>query len=399
MEWPSRLSLLVTLLFFTVANVQAAYFATLPKGVRAAVFHHLFTDRINGTFDMTGAYSSLKMVADINADSLYGIDSSIDSYLDDLRTNNPDDYAAFSLGRYEIDAEAQVHVNALGVGYGLTDRLTIYFFTPHYSADVNLDVQKTKSENYDALVADMGIDLENMPDIDNRMIQSVIVNYYGYKPLGSWRGKDFGDTELGFMYRPVQGKRWGLLVTPGVIIPTGREDDQDMLQDFAFGDGQWDIFLELGGGFEWKHIAFDLWGRYTHQLPVTKTIRLPESQSVPLTRRTGKARIKLGDKLQANIQGSFILNSIFTMSILHTFEYKFEDDYDSGYKEADAYWEGNTETVAQSYKITLETTTIKLFKREIFWIPLTLYFSYQRNYAGKNTPFYTRYDFEFRLFF
>lgn len=398
-EWLSfRVATLFLWLIFAF-QAKAAYFSTLPKGVRAAVYHHLFTDRIKGTFDMDGSYSPIKIAADINADSLLGIDASLDTALNNLRTNNPDEYAAFSLGKYEVDAQAQAHVNAVGVGYGLTDRITAYVFTPHYSVDVNIEVNKVKSENYAALVAALGVDIENLPSIDARMIQSVIVNYYEYRPLGSWRGKGFGDTELGFMYRPIRGKKWGLLVTPGIVIPTGREDDPDLLQDFAFGDGQWDAFLEVGGGFEWRSIAFDVWGRYTRQFATTKTIRLPESSDVPVTDRKGAAHVKYGDRLLANIQGHYILNSIFTLSVMHSTEYKFKDDYDSGYPEADTYWESNTEVLTNSYKLTLETTTVKLFKREIFWVPLTLYFSYQRNYGGKNTPFYSRYDFEFRLFF
>ena len=379
--------------------MQAVYFATLPKGVRTLVYHHLFTDTIQGTFDMNGAYNSLKMSADIGADALYGIDISIDAYLNDLALNHPADYDAFSLGTYDIDAAARVHVNALAIGYGVTDRLTAYVFTPHFTADVNVNVTKTKVENYDAILDSMGVSAENLPAINDRMIQSVLVNYYGYKPLGSWHGKEFGDTELGFMYRPVSGKKWGLLVTPGVIIPTGREDDQDILQDFAFGDGQWDTFLEVGWGFAWRTIEFDVWSRYTYQFPTNKIIRLPESESVPITDRKGLSRVKLGNKLSANLQGHFILNPILTLSILHTLDYKGKDNYESNFAAADRYWEGNTKMFAQSYKLTLETTTVKLFKEEIFWVPLTLYFSYKRNYAGINTPFYSQYDFEFRLFF
>lgn len=396
MEWIRYNLIPLVLLILIAPPSHGAYFSTLPKGVRAAVFHHLITDEIKGTFDMDGAYNSLKMVADINAGSLYGIDASIDAYLDGLDAAS---YDAFTLGTYEVDASAQVHVNALGIGYGLTNRVTAYFFTPHFSADVNIDVNKTKVENYDAILLGTGVSAANLPSINNRMVQSVIVNYYGYKPLGNWLGKDFGDTEIGFMYRPVRGKSWGLLVTPGIIAPTGREDDQDMLQDFAFGDGQWDAFLEVGAGFEWRSIAFDLWGRFTYQFPTHKDIRQPESVDVPVTSRKGRSYIKLGNKMSANVQGHIILNSLFTLSVLHTFEYKYKDNYESIYPEADTYWESNTEVLAQSYKLTLETTTVKLFKKEIFWVPLTLYLSYQRNYAGKNTPYYSRYDLEFRLFF
>lgn len=400
MEWINNKFTPLCLLFLFALPVQGAYFSTLPKGVRTAVFHHLFTDEIQGTFDTNGAYNSLKKVADIDAGSLYGIDSSIDTYLNDLKTNNPSAYDAFTLGTYEVDASARVHVNALGVGYGLTNRITAYFFTPHFSADVNIDVKKTKVENYDTILTGIpGVSAANLPSINDRMVQSVIVNYYGYKPLGNWLGKDFGDTEIGFMYRPVRGKRWGLLVTPGIVAPTGREDDQDMLQDFAFGDGQWDAFLEVGAGFEWRSIAFDLWGRFTYQFPTHKEIRQPESVDVPVTSRKGRSYIKLGNKLSANIQGHYILNSLFTLSILHSVEYKSADNYESIYSEADTYWESNTEVLAQSYKLTLETTTVKLFKKKVFWVPLTLYLSFQRNYAGKNAPYYSRYDFEFRLFF
>jgi hypothetical protein len=372
-----------------------SYFNTLPKGVRALVYHHARTNEIQGRYTETGSYNNYDIAADITGDSLRGINSAIDLYLDGLSSEQ---YENFSLGSYQGSAQVEVIVNALGVGYGLTDKLTTYFFTPHYKANVKVDVKRTKGSNYADM--DASVNIDGIPDIDNRMIQSVIVNYYGYRPLGTWSANDFGDTELGFMYRPTSAKRWGILLDFGVIAPTGRRDDPDILQDFGFGDGQWDLFLEAGSGLvAWDFLNLDGWVRYTYQLPFINTIRMPEDPEFPITARKGRAEIKLGNKFSGNVMGSFILNSIFSMSVQYMFDYKQEDNYTSAYSDSDSYWESNTESVGHSYKVTLETTSVKLFQKKIFAVPLTIYTSYQKNFSGKNTPRVGRFDLEFRLFF
>jgi hypothetical protein len=79
----------------------------------------------------------------------------------------------------------------------------------------------------------------------------------------------------------------------GVVVPTGRTDNPDILQDIAFGDGQWDAFFEFGGGMTANsYLSFDQWNRFTYQFPMTEEVRLTESSSFPVTSLKDKARIK-----------------------------------------------------------------------------------------------------------
>jgi hypothetical protein len=43
------------------------------------------------------------------------------------------------------------------------------------------------------------IQLENLPNVDVQLLQSLFVNFYKYQPLGKWQATGFGDTELGMM--------------------------------------------------------------------------------------------------------------------------------------------------------------------------------------------------------
>ncbi|MBC7711916.1 MAG: hypothetical protein H7177_01155 [Rhizobacter sp.] len=383
------------LLLLTSTLAHAAYYDVLPKGVRNFTYQFTVTGEINGRYTNSGNLQGYNVNANINADTIKGVNTAVDTYLNSL---SADDYKNFSFGTFQGNASSKVNVQGLGGGYGLTDKITFYGFVPFYSATVDMNIVRTNKGQNNVGTA---IQLENLPDVDVRLIQSLFVNYYHYQPLGKWKADDFGDAELGMMY---QLKKWhnaGALINVGVVAPTGRQDNPDIIQDIAFGDGQWDGFFEFGVGYTppRSDFSFDLWNRLTYQFPYETEIRLPDSYTFPVTANKGNAKIKYGNKAQSNIQGNYRISDQWGTALTYTAEYKEKDDYTSSSGMADKILEDGTERLSHTGKFSLSYSTLSLFQQKKFFLPVSLSLAVQSIFAGKNTPKYERADFQIRFYF
>jgi hypothetical protein len=375
-------------------KAQAAYYDTLPKGVRNFTFRLVQTGDITGSYGSSGDLKGYNINANINADTIKGVNSAVDTYLNSL---SAEDYANFSFGTFEGSAKSKVTVQAFGAAYGITDKLTAYAFVPFYNATVDLQIQRTQKGRNNVGTA---IQLENLPDVDVRLIQSLFVNYYQYQPLGKWKATGFGDTEAGFLYQLKKWKNAGALISFGFVAPTGKGDNPDILQDISFGDDQWDAFYEFGGGYTFNdHWSIDHWYRFTYQFPYHATIRLPDSATFPVTKNKGEADIKLGNKAATNLQLNYAFNDSWSSSLLYTLEYTEKSDYKSADPTADQVLENDTEKVSHTGRFGIAYSTLSLFRQKRFFMPISFNLAFQSIFAGKNVPKYDRGDFEIRFFF
>lgn len=377
---------------------MGAYYDVLPDGVRNLTYRFVQTGTITGSYNSAGNFKGYNVNANINADAISGISSAVDTYLNTVLT--ADQRADFSLGTFEGNARSKVSVQGFGGGYGLTDKLTVYGFIPFYSAEVDLNLQRTsKGKTSTASQTDV-IQLENLPDVDVRLIQSLFVNYYQYQPLGKWKATAFGDAELGFMYQLRKWRNAGALISMGAVAPTGRKDNPDILQDISFGDGQWDAFYEFGGGYafnsEW---SVDVWSRLTYQFPYKAIVRLPDSATFPVSKNKGEATIKLGNKISGNTQLGYSFSDEFSTGLVYGIEYTEKSDYRSSNPLADKILESDTEKVSHTARVNFNYSTISLYKAKKFFLPFGATLAGQSVFAGKNVPKYERVDLELRFFF
>lgn len=385
------------LLVFISSSSFAAYYDVLPKGVRNLTYQYTMTGEINGRYTNSGNLQGYSVNANINADSIKGINSAVDTYLGTLSAQ---DYAAFSFGTFQGEASSKVSVQGLGGGYGLTDNITLYGFIPFYSATVDMNIIRTEKGRSNVGGA---ITLENLPDVDVRLIQSLFVNYYQYQPLGKWQADDFGDAEMGMMYQLKKWRNAGALINTGFVAPTGRKDNPDMIQDIAFGDGQWDAFFEFGVGYTlsgaFSDLSFDQWNRVTYQFPYNDEVRLPDSSTFPVTSSKGMARIKYGNKAQTNLQVNYRLSDEWGTALTYSMELKEKDDYQSAKPVSDAILEDSTDRISHTGKVSLGYSTLNLYQQKKFFLPVSFNLGVQTIFAGKNTPKYERADFQVRMYF
>lgn len=375
-------------------------------------YRNVTTTTINSEYNQGQAETPLSYSLNANANSLSSISDSVSYYLEQLRAINPAAYEQFSYGRFTVGGEARLNVNGLGLGWGLTDKLTVYGIMTYYSANVRVKYKQLQQSNTQQIAdllqgsgqtdgdAAIAAITAALPPSSGNMLQSVIVNTYGYDEVGDWYGAGYGDTELGATYGLIDHGYWGLSLTGGVTVPTGREDDPDLLQDIAFGDGQWDVFTETALGYTVNDsLSFGSYLRYTYQAPADKTLRIPTSQDLPLSAEKGRFNVKYGDRLDASFLTKVTLNDWFSFIPSYEFFYQLPSRYESSFGPANDYLAYNSDRLGHTARFTTSISSIQPYLKKQFLLPATLNFHVQQTIAGKNVPKVGRFEMELKLLF
>lgn len=398
--------LLGIFLFTTFSTAYAEAWKVLPKGVRIVGYRNVTTGKIRENFNQSGQESSLGASFRIDA-------TTFNEFTGNLIASNLDEaaYNALVVGEYEVDAEAQFNVHGMGFGYGITDKVMYYAEIAYYNAQVKANIKRTAGNSYKEvarmLEANGGTqntiiaeNLRNMVDVNEGTIQSVITNYYGYKPIGDWYGSGYGDMETGFMAKLIDKGYTGLMFYPGVVLPTGREDDPDILQDVGFGDGQFDVFAELATGYLVNDkLSFGTNLRYTYQAPTSKTLRVPEYRDFQLSKEKGEFNVKYGDKINWTLNSTYTVNDWLSFTPVYRFMYQESSVYDSKFSHANKFLAYNSEKMEHQAQLTTSISSITPFLKKEFLLPAQVNINLVKTIGGRNVPSAERFEFEFRMLF
>jgi hypothetical protein len=385
--------LLGFLILATAYPLSAQVWKTLPKGVRIAGYRNVTTSKISSNFNQFRSESPLGGQFRLDGPTIN--EAMGGNYV-------PDELL---VGTYKIDAEAQFNVHGTGFGYGITDRVMFYGEIAYYNAQVKARLKRTANNNYKNVSRNTDNEfyeenLNNFFDVRLENIQKIIVEDQGYKPIGDWYGSGFGDMETGFMIKAIDRGVWGLQIYPGVILPTGREDDPDILQDVGFGDGQFDVFGEIATGYVVNdHLSFGTNLRYTYQTPTTKTLRVPESRDVTLSSQKGEFDVKYGDRLNLNLSSTISLNDWIAFTPIYRYMYQMPSEYDSDFGKANDYLSYNSDKQEHTAQLTTTISSIQPFLKKEFLLPAQINVNVLKTLTGKNVPAASRFEVEFRMLF
>ncbi len=402
-----KLSICLLLLVFTTA-VHAQVWKVLPKGVRIIGYRNVSTSAITSNFNQSGQESSLGASLRVDGEAL---NKMMNYAIIPGETMDKAAYDNLLIGAYDVDAKAQMNVHGAGFGYGITDKVMFYGEIAHYTARVKANIKRTSGNSYDE-TADLLLkaggtintflaeNIRNMVDANESTIQSVITNQYKYQPVGDWHGSGYGDMETGFMINLIDRGTWGLMIYPGTVLPTGRQDDPDILQDIGFGDGQFDLFAELATGYVASdNLAFGTTLRYTYQAPTTKTLRIPEERDFQLSSTKGEFDVKYGDKINWMLNTTISLNDWISFTPAYRLLYQMPSKYTSKYSEANDHLAYNSDKVEHQGQITTTLSSITPFLKKEFMLPAQVNVNLVRTLGGKNTPNVSRFEVEFRMLF
>jgi len=394
------------LLLSATSTVCAQVWKVLPKGVRIVGTRNITTSKITKNFNQSGMESSLGASFRVDASTFNEMTGNL------IAPNlDPNAYNRLVVGEYKVDADAQFNVQGTGFGYGITDRVMFYGEIAYYNATVRARMSRTSGNTYEdvarlleqnggaqnTIVAE---NLRQMIDANEGTIQSVVTNYYDYKPIGDWYGKGFGDMETGFMAKVIDKGVTGLLLYPGVVLPTGRQDDPDILQDIGFGDGQFDFFGEAASGYVVNDkLSFGTIFRYTYQAPTTKTLRVPTQRDFKLSDQSGEFNVKYGDRVRWALNSRYNLNDWVSFTPSYTFMYEKQAEYDSKYGVANEYLAYNSDKLEHQVQLTTTFSSITPFLKKQFLLPAQVNVNLVKTNAGRNVPNMGRFEVEFRMLF
>lgn len=398
-----------------IGNLMAASYDTLPKHVNTVVFKQVIASKIQSEFNETGENETLNLKEEFTSSRLEDISSVIKTYFEELRAISPDAYKNFSLGEFSANVAADVNAQGIGYGFGVTDRLTVYGSLPIYHIQTEIKFRQTKASNLasvqatirnanpDSALGKFVKDLTlQLPNTNEELLQSLVTNYYGYKPIGKWEKDALGDAEIGFIYRLTDFSDRGVAVSAGAVLPTGSADDPDSLQDVSTGDGQYDGFLEVASGISFldNSLQFDVKGRYTYQFESQKEVRWIEDADLPLAKTKRTVNQKLGDKIDASFSATYYptywMNLSSSYMLGSTGQTNYYDITDPDVKKA---LEADTSSSSQWLKVGIGFSTVEAYKRKKFDVPVDIGISAQRLLNAKNTASYDRIDLDFRLYF
>src|SRR5665647_1530349 len=172
------------------------------------------------------------------------------------------------------------------------------------------------------------------------------------------------------MYKAIDKGTTGLLLYPGVVLPTGRQDDPDILQDVGFGDGQYDFFGEMASGYLVNDaLSFGSTFRYTYQAPTTKKLRVPTSRDNSLSNTKGDFTVKYGDKLNYMVNGTYKFNDWIAITPVYRFMYTAKSKYGSDFTAANQILAYNTDRMEHQAQMTATFSSITPFLKKQFLLP------------------------------
>lgn len=409
-----NLSKAILMLLISSTYALSAYYDTLPKGVRVLDYRNITTTRVNSSYNQSQQVTPYKYSVNINADLISSIDQSLKDEMNVIKAISPEAYNMFSVGEYGIEADAAINVNIFSLGWGISNNLTVYFGVPFYRAEVDVLYKRIKGDNHDATAEKLhqmgrddvdgmyqgAVEYLSKVNIDAPFFQSILVDQFKYKPVGRWIGHDFGDTEVGAIYQITNLKDRGAAMQFGLVLPTGYVEDPSIIQDISFGDGQTDIFFEIGGGiFLTKSTVLNSFIRYTHQLPGSREMRVPLDEDFTLSDQTAMFEYKLGDKVDINMNAEFAYNDWLEFRTGYELNIQQESQYNSAFADANRILAKGTDTLAHNLRLGANISSIKLFQQKKFLLPASIDFSILHMLSGQNVPKVSRFELQFRMFF
>ncbi len=321
------------------------------------------------------------------------LDNRIISDLSQLETATGMEPGSATLGTTDIDLTMHYYDVILNYQYGVTDRLTIGAEIPYYWqwTDVN-----RATVNTDSATVGINFDSQGPPllplasggvadgDMVMELVQAQLENM-GYKRIENWSDKGFGDIKAGIRYQYLDKSPWRLAITTGITIPTGEVDNIDNLVDIEFGEGAWGGFIHFNNDYSgFEKLTLNATFRYEHYLPFSQSRRIPESPGSFLASSTQSVDVQLGDKVELEFAGNYLLTEAISLEAQYRYAYRFEEslegsaDYDYGFLEEDSYQE------EQVVIIGFCISPLPPFQKNEIPLPFTVTLDYRNRFAGKN---------------
>lgn len=353
--------------FFNVEIAIADDAMVLPKGRFRVRLASAYTTAEN-TYSESGAIESIgsDFSRRLDAKMLAAMSPTTAETIRQLNAASPGlgDQIAVNL---ETQVKTEAFSNVAALEYGLTDRLSVGIIVPFVKASVDVEAETSPDQALSEKIARLpsadprrAALQQVQAKLDVNALQATLTNQYGYQDgLRSWSGTGLGDIELGGKFNYHRSSQMMATLKGGVRLPTGRTNDPDLLFDLGFGDGQTDLglFHLLDYNFT-PNLGMTLETGYTVQLPDDVQMRVPISEEVPISPTKVTLDRKLGDIINAEIEGNYTFLKVLTLSARYRYQKIFDTDYSGGNGANLALIENNSGSELHQGAFQLEYTNL-----------------------------------------
>ena len=315
-----------------------------------------------------------------------------------------------AVGQFSADITAHLTVIAPIMAYGLTPNLTLALATPFYQAQTKTNVGFVPNQRAQSLMALLAkpenSQIANgreaamkLSDAVNRLNNKLSAN--NFQRLDAWNSSGPGDATLAGKYQYVNNSVLALASTTGVVLPTGRRKDPDVLNDIPFGEGVWAPFAQMAVDEKLpQHFTVNQFGKYTAPLPGYKSVRTI-TYDEPIEVGSVNANYKEGDKVDAGTSLRYDPSFGLVSGIGYAYMHKYGDVYrgegiSNDSKKALQRW---TDKTAHNAEVMIGYSTVPLYQQGRVPVPFSLRASYVKQLAGRNMPVTNLAQFDFDLYF
>ena len=310
-----------------------------------------------------------------------------------------------SIGDVSVAYKYDIDVLDAGYSYGISDRLTVGVHLPYYWITNNVDA------SFDSTSANVGlnpstgaccipISAGGLP-MDTDDVQNLISSEYGFSKIETWQEEGVGDIELGMKYQLFVEDTSAFAITSGLRIPSGYEDDADVLNDVPWSYGNYALLLRLHYDYLirdlWKpkstklhqgiptagDVIFNLTFRYDYMLPDKKWMRVGDSPSQIFTNNREKVSRKLGDLFNIEVSAKYQMTSAIALTGLYTYGFKLKDNIsgEMGYNYESL--EANTDSSQHVIVLAASYSTLAAYSEKQFSVPMQIDIAFRNRFAGE----------------
>lgn len=359
--------------------------AVLPKGIFRAKVENTWAQS-NRKYNSDGKIRALgdDFQNQINASSLGKTNAEKNALMGFMKANGIGNDLGSFYGR--VDSEASVTQPSFN--YGVTDKLSIGLGTSIWSVTTRTEVVFQQTSNAQALLDSQGALNQSQKDQlasqlnDGAAALNQNLTEAGYRPVGTWKGTALGDSKLGAKYLLINSNNLSLSGELGIMIPTGRRDDYNNIQDLSFSQGM--VSLEPMIVFGQNISIFDIEQHLSLSAPFadSEQVRISNNGSI-FDSEVRRVRRKVGDTLGAGASVGVNIG-IFQIGVGGDQAWKKQDQYErpEGYDNLDL--SRNTDSQSTDAEIFTSVSTISLYRNGQFPIPMDFDLSYQQTVAGRN---------------
>lgn len=373
----------------------------LPKGIFSLSIDNKFYFKINERYNPDGD------VEDVAIDYNTNLNSNIFSDLGAIELFFGMPPGSASIGRSIVSFDYHAKVTESTFMYGITDRLTVGIMIPYwwFKNDVKAELDNSqatiwKNPFYGTPGDPFGVPfiprflsepLGGSP-LNTEDVQQFLIQQYGYKRVETWSDNGVSDIEIGCRYQYLNTKKWRLAFTGGLRIPTGQISDPDSLVDYPFGSGTYALLFRLNNDYTGiKNLLLNATFRYDLYLPDKETLRVPDDVNIPITNNKERVDRNIGDVVEFEVSGKYDLFKGFSISGLYKYGFAQKDKVSGDKGFVYKSLEDETDYTEHLYIIGLSYSTVPLFLKKKFPLPLDAYISYRNRFAGSNNVLKSQY--------